>query len=108
MIFCLHTRRTELDPLWKDRIIPIPLKLKLVKTLHGMAHHLLWSKGWTLKQSDESRIAAAEMCSGAGARNRLEGAETNASIHTSTTAKDVTGTLNACPQTQIIIFQPSL
>ena len=53
-------RMIDLQVLWNDRNLSMPLKMKLVKTL-------VWSalaygaESWTLCKADESRIMAAEM-----------------------------------------------
>lgn len=53
-------RMTELTPLWKDKDVPVRLKMKLVKAM-------VWttlsygSEAWTIKINDERRIQSAEM-----------------------------------------------
>ena len=53
-------RMCELTTLWKDRSIPVALKMRLVKTL-------VWTvlsyraEAWTLKVRDERKITSMEM-----------------------------------------------
>ena len=53
-------RMCELTTLWKDRSIPVALKMRLVKTL-------VWTvlsygaEAWTLKARDERKITSMEM-----------------------------------------------
>ena len=56
------SKMTELNNIWKDRSIPLQLKIKLLKCL-------IWPvvmygcEAWTLRKADESRLEAAEMLS---------------------------------------------
>ena len=54
------SKMTELNNIWKDRSIPLQLKIKLLKCL-------IWPvvmygcEAWTLRKADESRLEAADM-----------------------------------------------
>ena len=53
-------RMIDLQVLWNDRNLSMPLKMKLVKTLVWSAL-IYGAESWTLCKADESRIMAAEM-----------------------------------------------
>ena len=53
-------RMVDLQVLWNDKNLSMPLKMKLVKTLVWSAL-VYGAESWTLWKADESRIMAAEM-----------------------------------------------
>ena len=59
MVF-IKRKMTTLNNIWKDKNIPIQLKLNILKSLIWPVA-IYGSEAWTLKKQDVNRLNAAEM-----------------------------------------------